>query len=288
MEFRFIDHAGLPEKLKKQISDLAFQDEVAFLRLCRDYSCGKISALKNLSDLKRLAAALKAAEFTYEKYAEKGIPDEIFSDTISDIGIWCRENDFRGLRNYPWIKNHVSFELFKLGRLQFQLYRCKNPTMRYDKLPFKYGDSVINVHIPACGKLDFNACKQSFIDAVMFFDKYFPDFQWEYFLCESWLVYGKNSDFMNENSNILKFDSLFDIHYSIHYENQTYDRLFGLKKVPLLRYRIKKLPEKTSLQKRAKTYRLSGKRFGIGIATIKKQTILSSAFQKNSLRNTQI
>lgn len=277
MEYRFLNNAGLPEELKKQISGLAFKDEVAFLRLCREYANGNISALRRCSDKTRLAAALKAAEFTYEKYAGLGIADEIFFDTISDIGIWCRENDFRGLHNYQWIKNHVSFELFKLGRLQFQLYRCKNPTMKYSKLPFSFGDNVINVHIPACGKLDTAQCVESFAAAAEFFGRYFPDFKWEYFLCESWLLYGENPRFMSPESNILKFDSLFDINYSIHYENQTYDRLFGLKYVPHFKYQIKKLPENTSLQRQAKAFRLASNRFGIGIATIKKQTVLTSA-----------
>lgn len=277
MEFKFINDAGLPEQLKKQLSDLALKDEVAFLRICEDYSNGKTAALRHFSDIKRLAAALKASEFTYQKYRNKGIPDKIFFDTLQDIGIWCRENGFKGLRNYQWIRNHVAFELFKIGRLQFQLYPCKNPTMKYAKLPFSYGDHVINVHIPACGKLDYGECKQAFYEAVLFFERFFPEFHWDYFLCESWLVYGKNNEFMNANSNILKFDSLFNINYSIHYENQTYDRLFGLKKVPLFRSQIKKLDERTSLQKSAKAYRLSGNRFGIGIATIKKQTVISSA-----------
>lgn len=169
MDYKFIDYANINEDLKIRLSDLAFNDEVAFLRLCQEYANGNISGLKKCSDLVRLAAALKASEFTYLMYNERGIPECVFFDTLSDIGIWCRENDNKGLKNYGWIKNHISFELFKLGRLQFQIYRCKNVTLNYSKLPFKFGDYVIYVHIPACGKLDINECKNSFKQAVNFF-----------------------------------------------------------------------------------------------------------------------
>lgn len=270
MNFKFIDNAGISNKLKADLSDLVIRDEVSFLRHAKNYSQGKTNGLSTHSDLYRLAAALKAAEFIYIKYKEKGIPDQVFYDTLSDIGIWCSENKDLGLKNYQWIKNHLSFTLFRIGRLQFQIYKCKNPSMHYSKLPFSYGDIVINVHIPACGKLIYNDCVNSFLSAEEFFRNYFPEIEWDYFLCESWLVFEKNAEFMNNNSNILKFDGLFNVNYSINYEKQTYERLFNTKKVPVFRYQIENLPENTSLQKNAKEYRLSGNRFGIGVATIKK------------------
>lgn len=136
-------------------------------------------------------------------------------------------------------KNHVSFELFKLGRLQFQIYKCKNATLNYSKLPFKYGDYVISVHVPACGKLDIKECEESLASAVNFFAKYFPELRWEYFFCESWLLYNKNSEFMDNNSNIIKFSKLFDINYSINYENQTFERVFGINNLPVFKSQIK-------------------------------------------------
>lgn len=277
MEFKFIDYADINNELKIKLSDLAIYDEVAFLRLAKDYSSGKTDKLGKCKDIMRLAIALKAFEYTYEKYKDKNIPEHIFYETLSDIGIWCREDDNKGLKNYKWIKHHVSFELFKIGRLQFEILKCKDPTLNYSKLPFKRGDTVINVHIPSCGKLDINECKKSFYDAVSFFNAYFPELKWDYFLCESWLVYGNNDKFMDKNSNILKFTNLFTVNYSVHYEYQTYERLYNLKHTPVFRSQLKRLPENTSLQKLAKKYRLAGNRFGIGFATIKKQAYTKPA-----------
>lgn len=277
MDYKFLDYADITEDLKMRLSDLAFNDEVAFLRLCQNYADGNIKDLKKCSDLVRLAAALKASEFTYEKNVEKGIPKEVFIDTISDIGIWCKENDNKGLKNYAWIKNHVSFELFKLGRLQFQIYRCKNAFLNYSKLPFNFGDNVIYVHIPACGKLNIEKCKSSLEYAVKFFEQYFPDLNWDYFFCESWLLYDKNAEFMDKNSNIIRFSELFDLNYSVINEKQTFERVFRVNNVPVLKSQIKALPEKTTLQKKAKEYKLKNGLFGIGVGTIKKQTVFPSA-----------
>lgn len=274
MDFRFIDCADISEELKMKLSDLAIYDEVAFLRLCRNYSNGDTAGLKKCNDIVRLAAALKASEFTFERYSDKGISESVFYDTMSDIGIWCRANENKGLKNYNWIKNHVSFELFKLGRLQFQIYKCKNASLNYAKLPFKFGDYVIYVHIPACGKLDIDECKTSLQKAVRFFNQYFPELRWEYFFCESWLLYDKNSEFMDNNSNIIKFSQLFDLSYSVYLENQTFERVFGMNKPVIFKSQIKLLPENTSLQKSAKEYKLHKGHFGIGIGTIKKQAVI--------------
>ena len=42
------------------------------------------------------------------------------------------------------------------------------------------------------------------------FDEYFPNYDFDYFFCESWLLYGENWQFMNSSSNILQFSTLFD------------------------------------------------------------------------------
>ena len=144
MDFLYLNDCNISDDLKTKLSDLTVQDEVAFLRCAKAYSAGNTAVMKKLNDLQCLAVALKAFEFTHKKYEEKGIEDSIFFDTLSDLGIWCRSNHNEGLENYNWIRHHVSFKLFKLGRLQFQIYECKNPTMRYAKLPFKYGDTVLN------------------------------------------------------------------------------------------------------------------------------------------------
>lgn len=67
---------------------------------------------------------------------------------MSDIGIWCANCGGGGLHNVHWIKNHLDARLFRLGRLQFQLYRLP-PVAAYPRTaPLTVGAPVVYIHIP--------------------------------------------------------------------------------------------------------------------------------------------
>lgn len=280
MNFELLNHIDLDEYLVKEITDLAANDEVGILH-CRDLLLnGDLNKLAKKSSAMKLAATLKAAEITHKKYKEKQISDEIFYDTFSDIKIWCENCNNKGLENINWLKNHINFELFKIGRLQYQLFKLNNPRLNYNKLPVSYGENVIYVHIPQGEKLDYNACLNSLSFANNFFEKYFSEFNYSYYFCESWLLFEGNKFFMDKNSNILKFADLFNVHYSINDEKQEFERIFGFDKniCKIAKRRrfyknksdINRLPEFTSLQKNAKEYLINNGRFGEGIGTIPK------------------
>lgn len=219
--------------------------------------------LKGKSYLFNLAVVLNLAADLKSKYDAFGIDEKIYYDTMSDIKIWCDKTGGKGIKNIGWIKNHLNFELFRLGRLQFQFYECKNKTLLYNKLPFAYGEKLIYVHIPEGEGLEKEKCEKSLYEATEFFKKYFPDYQYRLFFCESWLLFEGNKEFMGEKSNIVDFMSLFDICYSLKIDEQAIERIFGKR-----RFLKRNYPEKTSLQKRAKKYMLSGNKMGIGVGVI--------------------
>ena len=264
MQFELIDKIDISDELKLKVTDLVRENEVGILRLSKKFYCRKPNCLKFKDDLTRLAVVLAAAEKTLIKYKELGIEEKIFFDTMDDIRIWCENNSDKGLSNYRWIKNHIYCELFKIGRLQFQLYKCKNKTLNYKKLPFKYGEKLIYVHIPQGEKLNLDDCVESINEAGCFFAKYFPKHKFNYFFCESWLLYENNKYFMSSESNIIKFQSLFDIAYSLNLDSQGIERIFGKKEKDAHCYK-----QETSLQKAAKEYMLNGGKLGIGIGCIK-------------------
>lgn len=232
---------------------------------------GDFSCLKKEKPFIRLAVVLICAVRLRERYAEKGISDEVFLDTMSDIKIWCENADNKGVKNYGWLKNHLKLELFRLGRLQFQLYECKNKTLNYKKLPFSYGEKLIYVHIPQGERLDTERCKASFRKAETFFKKYFPEYEYKWYFCESWLLYEGNREFMAKDSNILAFASLFDHCYSVKVDVQTIERVFGKRRLLKRSY-----PEGTALQRSLKKYMLSGGRAGVGISVIDRKVFLDS------------
>lgn len=263
-----INSIHLDENLKQKVIDLAGKDKVKILSLTEKCKKGDFSCLAFQSDLMRLAVMLECAAGVYSRYKELGIEDKIFLDTFDDIRIWCENNQNRGLKNYKWIKNHVSFALFKIGRLQYQFYTCRNKTLRYSLLPFDYGEKLIYIHIPQGEKLVYADCVSSIKRAKEFFNRYFPDYSYRFFFCESWLLYGENWQFMEPSSNILQFSSLFDIVYSCDIDAQAIERIF--KKRRLIK---KNYQENTTLQRNAKKHLLNGGRLGIGIGVIDKERI---------------
>jgi len=58
-----------------------------------------------------------------EFYKKHNIPEQVILDTLSDIDIWMRDyydkNNVWGLKEFWWIYNHFSGQLFRIGRLQF-------------------------------------------------------------------------------------------------------------------------------------------------------------------------
>lgn len=170
----------------------------------------------------------------WDRYMEKGIPEEIFWDTMSDIKIWIddhkAETNEDGLYELHWIMHHMNLGIFKIGRLQFQklFYFFKTPYKK-DDMDFKFGDKLLNVHIPRGAKLDFEECEKSFVMAQEFFAKYYPDFPNNKFMCHSWLLYSGNKNFMDEDSNILQFQKLFELVEEKETPHPTYRWLFGVK-----------------------------------------------------------
>ena len=252
----------------KKLDDFYLSHQALIVNFALKCKNNGFSCLKFQNDLMRLAVCLEYLKYTKVEYDRLGIDEKIFFDTIKDIEIWCSNNNNKGLKNYNWIKNHLKCELFKIGRLQYQIYRCNNATLNYQKLPFSFGDNLIYVHIPQGEKLNYDDCVASLSMAKSFFSKHFPEFSYKYYFSESWLLDSKNNEFMDEDCNIIKFQSLLVNHYDFLYDGQAIERVFGKR-----RLFVKNYPDNSSLQKRLKAYMLNGGKAGIGVASIDVDTL---------------
>ncbi len=168
----------------------------------------------NEKDGKRnLLSFLFMCEELKREYNEKGINEDILIDTLKDIQRWTDIwSDLKGelwLEELAWLKRHMDMKLFKLGRLQFCMAEAE--TDIEDKI--SKGENVIEIHIPECGPLDIDECKKSIEAAKGFFKKFYPEYEYKYFTCHSWLLDRTLKGLLNENSNILKFQELFDLIY---------------------------------------------------------------------------
>ena len=151
-------------------------------------------------------------EDTERRYNKLGIGEEILMDTLADIPRWL--DTWSGLKGemylgeLDWLGYHLRGDLFKLGRLQF----CFAKHYEIPQKGIKKGDGVIDTHIPAAGPLLPEECQKSFDFAREFFAKYFPDYKWEVFTCHSWLLGQDLADILGEDSNIIKFQRMYNIY----------------------------------------------------------------------------
>lgn len=268
------------EKLQKLLEDYIKRNEKGIERQLK--SCYKNRWKPHLKKdpfvkLSLVYAFLPEVKARYDK---KGISEDIFFDTMSDIEIWindCRDNLHKvGLDELNWIQHHMNFDIFKIGRLQFQKTICYIPK-KYEKNgeTINFGDKILNVHIPRGEKLNIEECERAFTEAKKFFAKYFPEFPNNKFMCISWLLYPENEKYMTPDSNIMKFPKIFDkVIWKLEEPAGAYRWLFSVqyKNGDMLKNKRKtgsygfteNLPQNSSLQKRAIEYIKNGGSLGEG------------------------
>lgn len=206
------------EIIKKWYEKLGFPKvyDKEFKAALREYEISDAITLdtydKNCKDgVRNLLSFLFLCEGVAEHHRSLGIPEEITLDTLRDAVTWtvnwsCVKGELY-LGELSWLSNHFSSRLFKLGRLQFCMGHAEEDVPKYN---IKKGDNVLEVHIPAGDKLSMEECKLSFAKAHVFFKKHFPDFDFKYLTCHSWLLDSGLDKYLPENSNILTFGNLFD------------------------------------------------------------------------------
>lgn len=192
-----------------------------------------LNCQSNFSQEKKLALALYNLPYVKAQYEKKGISDFIFYATMYDIKIWAdryfKKSGKIGLENYDWIKHHLDLNLFRIGRLQYQFAKIKFPyyigIKGLIKADFLCGNCLY-LHIPEGEKLNYDACVESLENATTFFKSHYPNYKYKGIICQSWLLYKNNSFFMDEDSNIIKFQNLFNIVANSRNSTQAKERIF--------------------------------------------------------------
>jgi hypothetical protein len=169
---------------------------------------------------------LAAAPYLRRWHRERGIPDDVSSNTIADLARHIRLYRLRtgrvGCDEQFWFSWHFRGELFELGRLQFNPHRLMaglaGPLFWYDTPAiealgdgFRADDPALGVHIPESGPLTPSACDASFQAAREFFARFFPDQNFRVATCTSWLMDDQLLDYLDPDSNIVRFQRRFDL-----------------------------------------------------------------------------
>ena len=148
--------------------------------------------------------------------------------------------------------NFINIRLIEVGRLQYEY--CNNKKGKY-----------IKIHIPKGDKLLYNEVLNSIKNSKKEIKKYFKIENYEYY-CESWLLSKEIAKLLDSNSNIAKFQQLFDITEGKDAIKDILNFVFDLQQIDS----YYNLPERTSLQSKIKDLLINGKEIHIGIGKLKK------------------
>lgn len=204
------------------------------------------------------------------------IPDNIFIDTISDITLrqqlYLKNTGKIGLDkdSVVWFRHIFNIHIFKLNTLQFQLFHMLyldeeivgEPYMTFSeeqKKQLPAGTPVINIHIQHGANINPAEVEKSFDMAKNFFTKFFPQHQYEAFICYSWLLYPGNKKLLSEMSNINRFADHFYIIGQAQDNEDAIKRIYGRRFKKKMDY-----PQDTVLQKNAiKHFKWLGEACGV-------------------------
>ena len=164
------------------------------------------------SPMSKLLWLLNKCEALSEEYEKLGIDCDVLLETLSDIVIWAKNCYLNtgeiGIVETGWLSSHVNMKIFRLGRLQF---RFGNTLTDCARLGLSCGEPILEIHIPQGEPVKPELVRDSCTRAVSFFAKYFPEYKYRFFTCDSWLLDFNFERFLKPESNILRFQREFDI-----------------------------------------------------------------------------
>jgi hypothetical protein len=155
-------------------------------------------------------------------HKQRGIPDDISWATLSDLGRNLVRDRLLlgdgGLRTSDWLTLHFRGSIYQLGRLQFDRMNIRAAERPW--LPsappwvadaFREGQPALGIHIPESGPLTPEACEDSYARARPFFAEHFPETPTRLGICTSWLLDPQLADYLEPASNIIRFQSRFQL-----------------------------------------------------------------------------
>lgn len=195
-------------------------------------------------------------------YLNKGIPLIHLYESIYDLSFRIERHYKRqgtyGLsdRDIRWLTPLYQMRLFDLGSLRFEIAHFSYKEIersghQYMPLSTKWkkeipeGAPIITIHILKGTDFRPKKIKESFRQAVAFFGKYFPEHQFELFVCRTWLLYEPIQELLGENSNIASFARRFEIIAQNENTKQALERIYGTSNLD----KIKQMDKSSSLQR---------------------------------------
>lgn len=210
-------------------------------------------SLSNRGELASEFAGLFAIMYFVEEFAEdckeRGIPLEIVQNTLRGINCIRKNKELSG---YPgvtvyldWLALYAYKELYRINHFIYQLGE------KYE------GKDVISVHILGGVDLSTENVLREFAYAEKLFKTCFPEYHFEGFICDSWMLNPNLEQIMGRKTKVSQFGDLFERYEIDSKGTGVYRFVFNL----LAPVDPKTLSENTSMQKAIKKYLLEGNVF---------------------------
>lgn len=203
-----------------------------------------------------LAVHLLCAVRIYDKYQEKGIPDQIYYDTMGAFTRFCQEcHDNSGCWYYDrafWAYRQVSMQLFRIGILEYEFIQ-------------QDGEPMITVHIPSDVVFSEENLQHTFRAAKEFFAAFYPECSGQTICCHSWLMAPKLRELLPDTAGIIRFQNCFTGIKETPEKDACLNWLFHAKADT----KVEDYPEDTSLQRKVKALMLEGGHLGAGFGVRK-------------------
>lgn len=229
------DHLALTEQLAEEIGASVYEVYMVLLLHC--------------------ALALR------QKYAEKGLPDDLFVDTMMDLRYKLMEcHQLYGVWGDPflvWNRRFFRLERFQLGRLQFEVKPWTG--VGYEDYLVE-GKDAYWCHIPSSGPCTPELVRESLKRAYEFYN-----IQGIFAVgCKSWMLYPPHFPLFKSGGNLDQFRRCFQVFY--HWERENIDlwRIFGVDN----KTDLNALPEETSLQRSFAPWLRQGNKMGTGVGIL--------------------
>lgn len=214
--------------------------------------------------LKMLTCQLHAACYTYEKYKDKKISDEIFIGTMKFFSRFLYYyNEIYGEYKYVWgwwAVRQISMQEFRIGDLEYEM------TIEDNK-------KRISIHIPSDANIVSSNLRKSYLEARDFFADYYPEFANVDMICGSWLLAPALRTILPGSSKIIQFQNSFQLTSQEEDSLGFLDWVYGRRDIP-----FENLPEETSLQRKLKNYLKNG-----GKVEWANGTLISNPFLDNHI-----
>lgn len=205
-----------------------------------------------LRGLDMLAWMLRAALYTHEEYARRGMAEGVYLDTMKCFSRFVREHKasygIYGFDRGFWTYRQLSLSLFRLGELEYE-WRQDVPS--------------VSLHVPSDADIALPLCRRSLAEFDRFAAEFFPGRDRRPIEIESWLLSPALSDLLPPDSKINRFRNCFRLTRWEKEDTGFLQWIFGREDIP-----VQDLPETTSLQRRTKARLLQGQPVGAGTGTL--------------------